>query len=116
MKSGTRDRLTPDEMLMCHVEMLAYDFERRLGNVHFPFGHCCDMTGCIEFFKRIDPNVAAIVTFSGPYEDTRYVLIPPESRHRVEAAGHSLSCGGWLAILPAESRWEKDRRARESAV
>jgi hypothetical protein len=35
-------------------------------------GACCDMSGCIALFERIDPQVRRIETFSGDKPDTAY--------------------------------------------
>jgi len=58
--------------LKCGVLRLAYDFDSATGTLHVPDGHCCDMKGCIDLFKEIDPAVQAIDTFSGVKPDTRY--------------------------------------------
>lgn len=52
-----------DRGLRCHVNAIAYDINRRTGYVTMPEGECVDMTGAIQLFKDIDPNVA--VVFAG---------------------------------------------------
>lgn len=61
-----------DERLKCGVVSLAYDFGSHTGQLHLPDGHCCDMTGCIDLFQEIDPEVTAIYTYSGGRADTAY--------------------------------------------
>jgi hypothetical protein len=61
--------------LQCEVHGLEYDFVARLGRIYMAEGDCCDMTACIALFKRIDPGVRTIQTFSGGVDDTVYRLI-----------------------------------------
>lgn len=63
------------EELWCGLVKLEYDFVNRLGVIYFPEGHCCDCTGCLNLFKRIDPRVKTIITVAGKYLDTRYTRI-----------------------------------------
>jgi hypothetical protein len=56
----------------CSVFGLSYDFDTRTGQLHMGEGHCCDMTGCINLFKKIDKNVKYIFTFAGEVSDTAY--------------------------------------------
>ena len=61
-----------DERLMCRVISLTYDFPGRTGRLHLFEGDCCDMSGCVSLFEGIDPQVAAIHTYSGDRADTLY--------------------------------------------
>ena len=62
------------EQLQCTVESLAYNFadDGGTGFVFMAPMNCCDMTGCIELFKQIDPHVNRIVTYAGNVADTSY--------------------------------------------
>jgi hypothetical protein len=71
--------------LMCDVIRIEYDFEWCIGTAHFAEHNCCDMSGCINLFKRIDPYVKRIITFAGQQQDTWY---------KINAAGE------WEAFLP----------------
>ena len=59
--------------LQCCVLTVRYDYRTRHARLDMEDGDCCDMTGCIAFFKAIDPQVRMIETFSGPERDTSYV-------------------------------------------
>jgi hypothetical protein len=56
----------------CSVSGLTYDFENRHGALIMPAHCCCDMMGCINVFRAIDPEVREIKTYSGDATDTRY--------------------------------------------
>jgi hypothetical protein len=60
--------------LHCNVAGLAYDFETRAGTLHMASNECCDMTGCIALFKRIDTGVKRINTIAGSNPDTIYIM------------------------------------------
>src|SRR4051812_31840919 len=60
------------EDLMCCVVSLAYDFRSRTGRLCMEEGDCCDMQGCLDLFRKIDPNVEEVITFSGQERDTVY--------------------------------------------
>jgi hypothetical protein len=85
-----------DEM-MCNVVRIAYDYETRCGFAWFADGDCCDMSGCIQFFSRLDPAVAEIQTYSGKAIDTAY-----------QRAGH----GQWRALVPAPNIQRVERHTR----
>ena len=76
--------------LQCNVSSVFYDFETRTGTLVMDSGACCDMSGCIEYFKAIDPKVTRINTVSGTEIDTSYVI----------------HAGSWRALLPTEVGWE----------
>jgi hypothetical protein len=59
-----------DERLVCDVISLAYDFRSQTGELYFPGGNCCDMSGCVAVFEGIDPKVTAINTYSGDEAET----------------------------------------------
>ena len=41
------------------VRSLAYSFEAKKGRLDMPPVSCCDMNGCIELFRTIDPQFCA---------------------------------------------------------
>lgn len=61
-----------DDRLKCNVISLAYDFRTHTGQLYLLDGDCCDMTGCVALFEKIDRKVKAINTYSGDQEDTMY--------------------------------------------
>lgn len=58
--------------LMCEPIKVEYDFRARRGFLFMVDGDCCDMTGCINLFERMDQDVARIDTFSGDKRCTSY--------------------------------------------
>jgi hypothetical protein len=60
--------------LGCFVHSLHYDFATGCGQLTIARNGCTDMGGCIELFRRIDPNVRRIKTFSGSKADTAYAI------------------------------------------
>jgi hypothetical protein len=68
--SLSMSKYRPD--LQTSVDQLTYDFERGIGVLYMPEGANTDRSGCIELFKKIDPNVRRIWTVAGPYADTAY--------------------------------------------
>ncbi|MDX0897453.1 hypothetical protein GOD90_10665 [Sinorhizobium medicae] len=58
--------------LMCTVYGLSYNFVTRAGLLVMGEGNCCDMSGCINLFQRIDPNVQRISTVAWNAQDTIY--------------------------------------------
>lgn len=66
--------MTHRDDLQCDVVSAAYDFGTKLGRLWMVEGDCCDMDGCIAFFKSIDPHVNRIETYSGNTADTVYML------------------------------------------
>jgi hypothetical protein len=71
MADATKVPRWSDE-LVSDVYGLKYDFEELMGKLYLPSGCACDMGGCINLFKRIDPNVLWIRTYSGIQPDTVY--------------------------------------------
>lgn len=59
--------------LQCAVYDITYNFPTRTGVLLMEDGNCCDMSGCIAFFQRIDPEVTSIFTKAGNEPDTTYV-------------------------------------------
>ena len=47
-----------DDLLMCRVANLAYDFVEKVGHVTLPVGEHCDMMGCIR--KRAPVETAFV--------------------------------------------------------
>lgn len=60
--------------LQCVVYEIRYFFKLKLGILIMGDNSCCDMTGCINFFKNIDSNIQQIQTFAGETRDTIYSL------------------------------------------
>jgi hypothetical protein len=58
--------------LMCEPIRVLYDFRARIGYVFMADGDCCDMTGCVNFFKRMDQDVEVVFTHSEGRIDTSY--------------------------------------------
>lgn len=50
-----------------------YDYETKYGQLTVPAGTCTDLWGCIELFKKLDPDVEKILVISGRLVDLRYV-------------------------------------------
>ena len=75
--------------LQCTVIGVAYDFPSQTGRLIMTPGACCDMSGCIALFERIDPQVRRIETFSGDKPDTAYTYSFDEGKW---SARRSLSC------------------------
>lgn len=73
-KSDQREDTAFHETLVCHPVKVAYYFAHKRGELMLRANECCDMTGCINLFKKIDPEVNDIQTWSGSELDTRYVL------------------------------------------
>ncbi|MGH8432866.1 MAG: hypothetical protein ACREUF_20960 [Solimonas sp.] len=65
--------VTQRDDFQCSVKSMGYDFETRVGTLNMAEHECCDMSGCIAFFTRIDPDVVRINTFSGSKPDTAYL-------------------------------------------
>jgi hypothetical protein len=61
-----------DERLQCYALILDYDFCTHTGKLHLADGDNCNMTGCIELFQSIDPQVRNILIYSREEEDTSY--------------------------------------------
>ncbi len=61
-----------DERLGCWLQRLVYDARTRTGRLDFPPANCCDMTGAINLFTAIDPDVRVIETFAGGVPDKVY--------------------------------------------
>jgi hypothetical protein len=61
-----------ERLLVTRVTAIHYDRESRVGELVMPTGCCCDMTGAIRLFERIDPDVEQIQTFSGDEHDVIY--------------------------------------------
>ena len=57
---------------MCSVRGLIYDRASRTGRLYMTANHCCDMSGCLDIFKAIDPAVRHVKTFMGEDPDTQY--------------------------------------------
>ena len=54
------------------VTGIEYSFKYHTGRLYMESHCCCDMQGCINFFRNIDPDVELIRTFAGIKEDTSY--------------------------------------------
>ena len=58
--------------LQCYVRSVSYDFNEKRGVAYLDEGSCTDMSGCIAFFERIDPEVLNIMTVADKKDDTLY--------------------------------------------
>jgi hypothetical protein len=73
------------QMLGTTVTGIEYNFCSHAGRVYMERDCCVDMTDCVNYFRRLDPNVAAIRTFAGVEEDASYRRLPDgrwEARHK----------------------------------
>lgn len=59
-------------LMKCIVKEVTYDFKEKRLHVKMEKGDCVDMTGSIEFAKKIDDGVTSIITYSGEEIDTSY--------------------------------------------
>ena len=60
--------------LCCFVHYIKYDFDTKIGEVGLDDG-CTDMTGAIELFTAIDPDVQKVITvLETGKTDTVYTL------------------------------------------
>jgi hypothetical protein len=75
-----------NEGLQCTVYRLEYSFHSGEGWLHMRALDCCDMTGCIALFQRIDADVNTIFTMAGKMPDTAYVKLDD----------------GWIAMKPSK--------------
>jgi len=86
-----------DALMQCGIIKMEYDFVERVGKIWFPDKECCDFAGCVEWFKKIDKGVRAIMTFSGEYIDTCYYLSKKDEKWgyapfpRIEFSAYQLS-------------------------
>lgn len=67
------DQIYRDDV-QCFVRELRYDFSQRMGHLMLGDRSCTDMRGCINLFKKIDPDVQGIATYAAGKRDTAYVL------------------------------------------
>jgi|SRR6516165_85640 hypothetical protein len=61
-----------NDELQTDLNDVTYSFNNRVGKLFMPEGCCCDMSGCINLFRRIDPKVQFIETWAGETLDTCY--------------------------------------------
>lgn len=54
-----------NEELMCHIKAFSYTYLGREGILFLEDENRCDGRGCVNFFKRLDPNVQLISVFAG---------------------------------------------------
>jgi hypothetical protein len=59
--------------LVTYVNHITHDVRKHVGALYMPSGMCTDMSGAIDLFKRIDPKVRRIDTFSGDQPDAFYI-------------------------------------------
>lgn len=62
-----------NKQLACYVKSISYDYDAKRGRLNMEEGNCCDMSGCIDLFTRIDPDVNRIHTYAGKMPDTDYI-------------------------------------------
>ncbi|WP_247997509.1 hypothetical protein [Brucella tritici] len=60
------------EGMQCYVNSIHYDFHTKTGTVFMAEDSCTDMSGCIAFFERIDPQALLVRTLAGEEDDTVY--------------------------------------------
>jgi hypothetical protein len=78
-------------MLQTHVTGIECDFINHTARLHMDHGCCCDMADCIDYFRKLDPDVELIRTFAGAEDDTIYRRSPD---------------GEWKAFTPVKRRAE----------
>ena len=61
-----------NDLLMCHVDTLRYDFQAEEGELRIPDLNSCDMTGCLNLFRGISQKVQKITVFAGDSLDITY--------------------------------------------
>lgn len=62
-----------NDQLACFVKSISYDYDAKRGRLNMEERNCCDMSGCIDLFTRIDPDVNRIHTYTGNTPDTYYI-------------------------------------------
>lgn len=75
MNAMTKNAAWIDE-LQCYVEEFDICFIAHTAEVWMPDGSCTDMSGAINYFTALDPDVKSIITWSGGRADTSYVRGP----------------------------------------
>lgn len=77
--------------LMCDVQSISYNFDTKIGTVQIGYG-CTDMSGTIDLFTKIDPEVRGVYTFStGLRQDTFYTRTK----------------SGWQSSEPEVTDWQR---------
>ena len=76
------------------VISVTYEWGCGIGVLYQSAGCCTDMSGCIAFFERIDPNVQTIVTVAGLLFDAVYVKRDGEWQ-----VGNKETASDWLDAL-----------------
>ncbi len=71
--------------LVCTANRIEYDWGSKKGSLYIASGEYSDMSGCINMFRVIDPEVKHIQTFSGDVADVVYERLESDS---------------WIATLP----------------
>jgi hypothetical protein len=64
------------ETLQAFVIRLECDFAHHQGFVFMKDGSCTDMSGCVNLFRAIDPDVRVVFTMSGEQRSTTYEKLP----------------------------------------
>lgn len=64
--------MTIFQLLKCVPINVSYDYIDHSGKMELKRLHCTDMSGCIRYFKRIDPKVRYIYTYSAGMTGTVY--------------------------------------------
>jgi hypothetical protein len=60
------------KLLQCNVLKIEFFDDGKTVEIFFPPDHCCDMTGCIKFVKKICPNILMIKTTAERKRDSVY--------------------------------------------
>ncbi len=78
-KVASLDEARRHRLLQCNALHAMFDFENHIATLMLPWMECTDMSGAIEFCKRVDADVRTITTMaqvsadSGDYgQDTVY--------------------------------------------
>lgn len=77
------------ETLACYVISVYYNFFAQRGNLYLLENNVPDMSGCLQLFRSIDPNVKDIDVFSGDELDTVYTKYH----------------GQWISLIWSRDRW-----------
>ena len=90
--------------LGCEVDRLEYDFNKRIGRLFMPKDNCCDMSGCVAMFERIDPHVKRIETFAAgkpDYDEAKWLDIIRKTWRKMSPRAHQFATGGGITLPEA---------------
>lgn len=72
----------------CFVHFINYDYISGVGSIMMLTGNCCDMSGTIRLFERIDKNVNSIISYY-PEGDPDTVYIKVAGKWQARRSGKS---------------------------